>query len=174
MCCLSRIWQCGDRWIQSNDRIVIIREISKKCEEKFCSMVFRPPRNSYEVTRYSARGSTGEASVIPPGIYSKISTIHWVKQQYSFNPTATLGIAIISGKLMYWKFTLYAAECTISSLFISIYLSIYLSIYGSTALLFDLGRFFSFLILCTVSRTPWTGDQPVAKCYLHTQNANKK
>jgi hypothetical protein len=28
---------------------------------------------------------------------------------------------------------------------------------------FDLGRLFSFLILCTVGRTPWTGDQPVAR-----------
>jgi hypothetical protein len=28
---------------------------------------------------------------------------------------------------------------------------------------FDLGRFFSFLILYTVSRSPWTGGQPVAK-----------
>jgi hypothetical protein len=28
--------------------------------------------------------------------------------------------------------------------------------------LLDLGRFFSFLILYTVGRTPWTGDQPVA------------
>jgi hypothetical protein len=37
-----------------------------------------------------------------------------------------------------------------------------LSIYGSTALL-DLGRFFSFLILYTVGRTLWTGDQPVAR-----------
>jgi hypothetical protein len=31
-------------------------------------------------------------------------------------------------------------------------------------LLLDLGRFFSFLILYTVSSTPWTGDQPVARC----------
>jgi hypothetical protein len=29
--------------------------------------------------------------------------------------------------------------------------------------LLDLGRFFSFLVLYTVGRTPWTGDQPVAK-----------
>jgi hypothetical protein len=27
----------------------------------------------------------------------------------------------------------------------------------------NLGRFFSFLILYTVGRTPWTGDQPVAR-----------
>jgi hypothetical protein len=38
-----------------------------------------------------------------------------------------------------------------------------LSINGSTVLLFDLGSFFSFLILYTVGRTPWTGDQPVTK-----------
>jgi hypothetical protein len=29
--------------------------------------------------------------------------------------------------------------------------------------LLDLVRFFSFLIFCTVGRTPWTGDQPVAR-----------
>jgi hypothetical protein len=27
----------------------------------------------------------------------------------------------------------------------------------------NLGRFFSFLILHTVGRTPWTGNQPVAR-----------
>jgi hypothetical protein len=41
--------------------------------------------------------------------------------------------------------------------------TIYLSIYGSAVLLLDLGRFFSFSILYTVGRTPWTGDQPVAR-----------
>jgi hypothetical protein len=44
-----------------------------------------------------------------------------------------------------------------------------LSIYGSTALLLDLGRFFSFLILYTLCRTPWTGDQPVARTHRTTQ-----
>jgi hypothetical protein len=29
--------------------------------------------------------------------------------------------------------------------------------------LLDLRRFFSFLIFYTVSRTPWTGEQPVAR-----------
>jgi hypothetical protein len=42
-----------------------------------------------------------------------------------------------------------------------------LSIYGSTALV-DLRRFFSFLILYTVGRSPWMGDQLVARP-LHTQ-----
>jgi hypothetical protein len=36
----------------------------------------------------------------------------------------------------------------------------YLSIYSP---LLGLGRFFSFLIFHTVGRTPWTGDQPVAR-----------
>jgi hypothetical protein len=35
---------------------------------------------------------------------------------------------------------------------------IHLPTYGSTFLLLDLGRFFSFLILYRVGRTPWTGD----------------
>jgi hypothetical protein len=38
-----------------------------------------------------------------------------------------------------------------------------LSIYGSTVLLLDLGSFFNFLILYIVGRTPWTGDQHVAR-----------
>jgi hypothetical protein len=41
--------------------------------------------------------------------------------------------------------------------------TIILSVYGSTVLFLDLGQFFSFLILRTVGRTPWTGDQPVAR-----------
>jgi hypothetical protein len=49
-----------------------------------------------------------------------------------------------------------------------------ISIYGSTALV-DLGRFFSFLILYTLGRIPWTRDQPVARPLptqrtTHTQN----
>jgi hypothetical protein len=40
----------------------------------------------------------------------------------------------------------------------------------------DFGRFFSFLILYTVGRTPWTGDQPVARplrTHGTTQTQNK-
>jgi hypothetical protein len=43
-----------------------------------------------------------------------------------------------------------------------------LSVYGSTVLLLDLGGFLSLLILYTVGRTPCTGDQAIAKPYLHT------
>jgi hypothetical protein len=52
-----------------------------------------------------------------------------------------------------------------------------LSIYGSIALLLNLGRFVSFLILYTVGRTPWTGDQPVARplpTHRTTQIQNKR
>jgi hypothetical protein len=41
----------------------------------------------------------------------------------------------------------------------------------------DLGRLFSFLILSTVGRTPWTGDQPVARplrTHRTTQTQNKR
>jgi hypothetical protein len=41
----------------------------------------------------------------------------------------------------------------------------------------DLGRFFSFLNLYTVGRTPWTGDQPVARplpAHITTQTQNKR
>jgi hypothetical protein len=48
------------------------------------------------------------------------------------------------------------------SVCLSVQLSIYLSVYGSAVLLLDLGRFFSFLILGTVCRAPWKGDQPIA------------
>jgi hypothetical protein len=46
---------------------------------------------------------------------------------------------------------------------LSLYVCMYLSIYGSTVLLLQLRRVFSFLILCKVGSTPWTGDQPVAR-----------
>jgi hypothetical protein len=45
------------------------------------------------------------------------------------------------------------------------------------SLLFGLGRFFSFLILYTVGRTSWTGDQPVARplpTYRTIQIRNKR
>jgi hypothetical protein len=51
----------------------------------------------------------------------------------------------------------------------------YLSIYGSTFLV-DLGCFFSFLILYTVGRAPWTGVQPIARplpTHRTTQTQNK-
>jgi hypothetical protein len=54
-----------------------------------------------------------------------------------------------------------------------VYLSIYLWLYSP---LLGLGRFFSFLILYTVGRTPWTGDQPVARplpIHRTTQKQNK-
>jgi hypothetical protein len=37
------------------------------------------------------------------------------------------------------------------------------NIYGSADLLLKFGRFVTFLILYKVGRTPWTGDQPVAR-----------
>jgi hypothetical protein len=46
------------------------------------------------------------------------------------------------------------------AIYLSIYLSIYLWLYSP---LLDLGRFFSFLTLYTVGRTPRMGDQPVAR-----------
>jgi hypothetical protein len=52
---------------------------------------------------------------------------------------------------------------TYLSIYLSIYPSIHPSIYGSTALLLDLGHFFSFLTFYTVCSTPLTGDQPVER-----------
>jgi hypothetical protein len=51
-----------------------------------------------------------------------------------------------------------------------------LSIYGYTVLV-DLGRFFNFLILQTVSRIPWTSYHPVARplpAHRTTQTQNKR
>jgi hypothetical protein len=53
-----------------------------------------------------------------------------------------------------WKYA------QVVSIYLSIYLSICLWLYNP---LLGLGRFFSFLIFYTVGRTPWTGDQPVAR-----------
>jgi hypothetical protein len=54
-----------------------------------------------------------------------------------------------------------------------LYMTCKLSIYSSTALV-HLGRFFSFLIVYTVGRTPCTGDQPVARPLpAHRLNAHR-
>jgi hypothetical protein len=42
-------------------------------------------------------------------------------------------------------------------------IKVYDIFYGSTALLLGLRLFFSLLISYTDGRTPWTGDQPVAR-----------
>jgi hypothetical protein len=44
-------------------------------------------------------------------------------------------------------------------------------IYGFAALV-ELGRFFSFLIIYTVGRNPWTGDQPDARPLPAQDNTN--
>jgi hypothetical protein len=52
-----------------------------------------------------------------------------------------------------------------------------IAIYGPTVLLLDLGRFFSFLILYTLGRTPLTWNQPVARplpTHSTTQTQNKR
>jgi hypothetical protein len=55
-----------------------------------------------------------------------------------------------------------------------IYLSIYLRLYSP---LLDLGRFFSSLVFYTVVRTPWTGDQSIARplpAHRTAQTQNKR
>jgi hypothetical protein len=49
-------------------------------------------------------------------------------------------------------------------------ISVYLWLYSP---LLDLGRFFSFLILYTVGRSPWTGDQAVTGQHKHRINAHR-
>jgi hypothetical protein len=68
---------------------------------------------------------------------------------------------------------LYGISLHRTIIFFSLSLSLSLWLYSP----FDLGRFFSFLILCTVSRTPWTGDQPVARSlskHITTQTQDKR
>jgi hypothetical protein len=67
------------------------------------------------------------------------------------------------------------------SIYLSVCLSVRPSIDPSMALqsFIGHGRFFSFLILYTVCRTPWTGDQPVAgplptRRTTETQNKRKQ
>jgi hypothetical protein len=62
------------------------------------------------------------------------------------------------------------------SLSLSIYIYIYIYIYIWLYSPLNFGRFFSFLILYTVGRTPWTGDQPVTRSLPthRTQTQNKR
>jgi hypothetical protein len=41
---------------------------------------------------------------------------------------------------------------------------------GSTALFWDQAAFFTFVILHTVGKTPWTGDQPCRRADTYTQD----
>jgi hypothetical protein len=75
--------------------------------------------------------------------------------------------------------SVYLSVCVYLSAYLSIYLSIYLSVCLSVCLwlyspFLDLDHIFSFLILYTVCKTPWTGDQPVARPILtHRINAQR-
>jgi hypothetical protein len=71
--------------------------------------------------------------------------------------------------------SIYLSICLSIYLCLSVCLSIYLSILCSPFL--NLGRFFSFIILHTVGRAPWTGDEPIARpLFTHrtTQIQNKR
>jgi hypothetical protein len=73
-----------------------------------------------------------------------------------------------------WKTFNPVRRCLLS--YLPVCLCAYLPICDSTVLLLDLGLFFSFLIPYTVGRTPWTGNQPVARPLLThrtTQTKNK-
>jgi hypothetical protein len=54
-------------------------------------------------------------------------------------------------------------DSMISGFISSVCLSVFLSLWLYSPFSLDFVRFFSFLILHTVGRTPWTGDQPVAR-----------
>jgi hypothetical protein len=70
----------------------------------------------------------------------------------------------------------YSQSSVCPSVRLSVHLSIYLSIYLSMAVqpFVEPWPFFSFLILHTVGRTPWTVDQPVARHLpIHRINAHR-
>jgi hypothetical protein len=67
----------------------------------------------------------------------------------------------VSVSLIYVSIHLSICLSMAFSISLSVCLSIYLWVYST--FLLDLGRFFSFLILYVVGRTPWTGYQPVAR-----------
>jgi hypothetical protein len=61
----------------------------------------------------------------------------------------------------------------VNAVYLSIYLTVYLSI-APHSLVGTWPLVFSFLILYTVGRTPWTGDQPVARpLATHRINAHR-
>jgi hypothetical protein len=63
------------------------------------------------------------------------------------------------------------------SVFRRMQLHLILNLSGSTILFLKLGRHFTFLILYTIGRTLWTGDQPVARplpAHRTTQTQNKR
>jgi hypothetical protein len=65
-----------------------------------------------------------------------------------------------------------ASAVNTSTIYLSICISVYLPTFLPMALqpLFDLGGFFSFLILYTVRRTLWTGRSARRKAATYTQN----
>jgi hypothetical protein len=83
-------------------------------------------------------------------------------------------ITAVSYRIMYVYLFVSLSVCPSINPSISIYISLYLWL---SSPLLDLGRFFSSLILCTVGRTPWTGDQHVARplrTHRRTQRQNKR
>jgi hypothetical protein len=69
---------------------------------------------------------------------------------------------------------LWSPPSLLSNGYVYMYVCMHVWLYST---LLDLGRFFSFLILCTVGRTPWTGNQPVARplpTHRITQKRNKR
>jgi hypothetical protein len=89
-----------------------------------------------------------------------------IKTSYSFG-----GSCVAVDRQFCWEFSVHV---TLSRE--TIHLSINLSIYDSAVLLLYLGHFLSFLILYTVSRTLWMGDQPITRLlptHRTTQTQNK-
>jgi hypothetical protein len=92
------------------------------------------------------------------------------KPSHPFRYSVFFVLVFSASFFVFWCF---AAYRTLISIYLSIYLSVCLSVWSP---LLGLGRFFSFLILYAVGRTPWAGDQAVARpLSLHrtTQTQNK-
>jgi hypothetical protein len=87
-------------------------------------------------------------------------------------PTST--IPSITPVWMPWDRRTYSLQSPSPEMKVHLYPSIYLWLYSP---LLDLGFCFSFLILYTVSRTPWTEDQPDARplpAHRTAQTQNKR
>jgi hypothetical protein len=136
------------RWLQTNimDRLTVLEQ---QFESFACYMytvfsIHTSASLQFTVETIFAYNTTSRGSHIPQKLQKREGGL-WYCYLSGVCVTNKTGFGF--DDRIYWTFIQLA--------------TIYPSIYGFTVLLLDLGRFFSFLY--TVGRTPWTGDQPVAR-----------
>jgi hypothetical protein len=102
----------------------------------------------------------------PPNLSIRLSVCLFIYLSIRLSVSIYLSIRLSVCLSVYLSISLSVSLClsiylpVCLSISLSIYLSLYLSIYIP---FLNLGRFLSFLIFCTVGRTPWARDQPVAR-----------